>query len=82
MAGLTATVEERAAQVAALVRELNGYEQRVAAAHIDKDDVAAEKWETRAEQVRRQLELRGHAASSPHRRASKRDGRAGQEVRA
>jgi hypothetical protein len=82
MPGLMLTVEERAAQVRALADELSGYERRVAAAHIDKDEDAAEKWEGRAEQVREQLRLRGAEAQAPRSRAAKRDGRAGQEVRA
>lgn len=72
MPGLLVTVEERAAQVRALTDELSGYERRVAAARIDKDDDAAEKWEGRADQVREQLRVRGAEASAPHQRAAKR----------
>lgn len=76
--GLRVTVEERAAEVLSLTRELEGYEQRAASARIDKDDEKAAKWDNRAEQVRDQLRHRGEA---PHQRATKRRA-AGQETRA
>lgn len=77
--GLRVTVEERAAEVAALVREMEGYEQRATSARIDKDEEKAEKWDNRVEQVREQLRARGE---TPHQRAAKRPGRGGQETRA
>jgi hypothetical protein len=81
--GLRATSEVLAGEVAALVRELDGCEQRIRSARIDKDDDVVEKWESRAEQVRVQLRARGAEASGPHQRAAKRPGRPpAQEARA
>lgn len=77
--GLDQTTENTAATVAALVREMEGYEARATASRVDKNDETAEKWDNRAEQVREQLRVRGQA---PHSRATKRQGRPGQEARA
>lgn len=82
MPGLAVTAEETAAQVSALIREMEGYEARAASARIDKDDDLVEKWENRAEQVRAQLHARGAEAAGPHQRAAKRQGRTGAEARA
>lgn len=71
-AGLAQTDENTAAQTAALVRELEGYETRATAARVDKDEDIAAKWDNRAEQVREQLAARGAAGTAPHRRAAKR----------
>lgn len=79
MSGLTMPEESLHAQVAALIQEQRGYEARAQAASSDED---REKWEARVEQVREQLRARGAEATTPHRRASKRDSRPGQESRA
>jgi hypothetical protein len=81
MPGLATTTEERAAQVTALIRELEGYEARAKSARVDKDEERAEKWDNRADQVREQLRVRGADAASPHVRAAKR-GRPPAETRA
>jgi hypothetical protein len=65
------TVENKAAEVLALVDELNGYERRVAASSNDAD---RDKWTGRIEQVREQLAVRGAEGRAPVRRASKRLG--------
>jgi hypothetical protein len=67
--GLQLTEENKAAQIAALVREAEGYEARSRASRSDED---RERWADRAEQVREQLRLRGQDAAAPVRRASKR----------
>ena len=65
MAGLDLTDEQRKAEIVALVRELNGYEARVAAG----DESFAE----RVELVRDQLAQRGYAAAAPQQRAQTRE---------
>lgn len=71
MAGLDLTEEGRAAEVRALVRELQGYETRVNAG----DDT--EDWEARCKGVRDQLALRGERGAAPRKRAETREGRTG-----
>lgn len=69
MAGLSMSVENKAAEVAALTRELAGYEHRASTA---TEDEVRLKWEERASQVREQLAARGSDARPPRERATKR----------
>jgi hypothetical protein len=77
--GLQLTEEERARDIAALVRERAGMEARLAGETNDERRLVLE---ADLAQVREQLAVRGAAADAPHRRAAKRDGRPGQEARA
>jgi hypothetical protein len=72
MPGLNLSVENMAADVAALVRELKHLETRAGAASSDDEKA---RLEDRVGQVREQLRLRGAQGEAPQRRAAKRDDR-------
>jgi hypothetical protein len=78
--GLRMSREERAADLAAYVQELQSAEARVATATNDADRA---EWEGRVELIREQLALRGHEGAPPVKRATRRtrDAVAGTEER-
>jgi hypothetical protein len=69
MPGLAVSVEETAATVAALLRERDGAEQKLAAS--DDERVQARE-QARIEAITEQLRLRGQQGAAPVQRAARR----------
>jgi hypothetical protein len=79
-AGLPRSDEDRAREIAAYLRELAQNEGRLR--NLDDGHPDRPRVERTIEDIQDQLRVRGHEGAAGHRRASKREGRPGQEARA
>jgi hypothetical protein len=70
--GLDVTEENRAAHIAALLRERSDYETVVNMAEAGGDEDRAKRFRSRLEQVDSSLKEFGHKAATPAKRAEKR----------
>jgi hypothetical protein len=80
MGGLVMSDEDRAREIAAYLRERAQNEGRLR--NLPEDDAERGRLEQTIEEIEQQLRVRGHEGVAPSRRASKREGRPGQEARA